>query len=83
MNTENDLFKHKELTEKIIGCFYDVYNELGFGFLECVYHESMVLLLRERGLIVESRVKIPVRFRGVQVGLFEADVFVERKVVWN
>lgn len=39
--------KHAELTEKIIGVFYDVYNELGYGFLESVYEESLLIALRE------------------------------------
>ena len=72
---------HVELTEKIIGCFYDVFNELGYGFLESVYHEAMLIALRSVGLSVESKVKIPVHFRGKQVGYFEADCVVERKVV--
>ena len=41
--------KHAELTEKIIGIFYDVYNELGYGFLESVYEESLLIALREAG----------------------------------
>ena len=42
-----DGLKHGELTEKIIGIFYEVYNELGYGFLESVYEESLVIALRE------------------------------------
>jgi GxxExxY protein len=41
MNADERGFKHRELTEKIIGVFYDVYNELGHGFLESVYEEAM------------------------------------------
>jgi GxxExxY protein len=40
--------KHAELTERIIGIFYEVYNDLGYGFLESVYEESLVIALRER-----------------------------------
>ncbi len=72
---------HEELTEKVIGVFYDVYNELGHGFLESVYHKAMVLALRHVGLAVESDVKIPVYFRGQLVGEFEADILVEDKVL--
>ena len=42
--------KHAEITDAIIGCFYDVYNELGYGFLESVYREAMIVALRSRGL---------------------------------
>jgi len=74
-------FLHKELTEKIIGVFYDVYNELGHGFLESVYREAMIIALRQVGLMIEARVRIPVFFRGQLVGDFEADLLVERKVI--
>jgi GxxExxY protein len=52
--------KHAELTEKIIGVFYDVYNELGYGFLESVYEESLLIALREAGLAVDHQLVIPV-----------------------
>jgi GxxExxY protein len=74
MNTD---LKHGLLTDKILRVFYDVYNELGHGFLESVYHRSLVLALQSVGLTVRSRVDIPVWFRGNQVGHFVADVLVE------
>ena len=60
--------KHGSVTDKILGLFYDVYNELGHGFLESVYHRSLVLALEAAGLRVCSRVTIPVWFRGHPVG---------------
>jgi GxxExxY protein len=68
--------KHAELTELIIGVFYDVYNELGFGFLESVYRKSLQLALREKNLKVEAEVAVPVFFRGINVGDFRADLVV-------
>ena len=73
--------KHKELTYKIIGVFYDVYNELGHGFLESVYQRSLALALESSGLAVRERVKIPVWFRGQRVGQFEGDLLVEGSVL--
>ena len=73
--------KHKELTYKIIGVFYDVYNELGHGFLESVYQRSLALALESSGLTVRERVKIPVWFRGQRVGQFEGDLLVEGSVL--
>jgi GxxExxY protein len=73
--------KHTELTDKIIGIFYDVYNELGFGFLESVYEESLVIALREAGLEVESQVAVPVWFRQHEVGEFRADALVENTIM--
>ena len=73
--------KHGLITDKILGVFYDVYNELGYGFIESVYHRSLVLALKSVGLAVCSKVPIPVWFRGVRVGRFEADVLVENCVL--
>lgn len=61
--------------------FYDVYNELGHGFLESVYHKSLLVALKEAGLTVHSPVDIPVWFRGHQVGCFEGDILVEQCVL--
>lgn len=60
--------KHGSLTDQILGVFYDVYNELGHGFLESVYHRSLVLALESVGLSVCSRVAIPVWVPGIRSG---------------
>jgi GxxExxY protein len=73
--------KHRDLTYKIIGVFYDVYNELGHGFLESVYQKSLGLALEAAGLEICWPVAIPVWFRGLQVGHFEGDMLVERCVL--
>src|SRR5262249_8650213 len=78
---ETEEFLHEDLTERIIGVFYEVYNELGYGFLESVYHKAMAQALRQHRLFVESKVPVPVWFRGEQVGDFEVDILVERKVL--
>lgn len=77
MNTDTHRFKHKEITEKILGVFYEVYNELGHGFLESVYEKSLEVALNSLGLKVCRQIEIPVWFRGHQVGAFTADVLVE------
>ena len=76
-------FPHRDLTEteKVIGAFFDVYRELGFGFLESVYHNAMLIALADLGLVAESEVKLLVHFRGHVVGEFDADIFVEREVI--
>ena len=78
MNAE---LKHGLVTDKILRVFYDVYNELGHGFLESVYHRSLVVALESVGLNACSRVDIPVWFRGHQVGQFQADIVVEKCVL--
>jgi GxxExxY protein len=80
MNAERVGLKHADLTDKILGVFYDVYNELGYGFLESVYEESLVIALREAGLAVDRQVPVPVCFRNHRVGEFRADLLVESKV---
>jgi GxxExxY protein len=72
---------HHSLTEKIIGVFYDVYNELGHGFLESVYETAMVIALEEKSIKVERQVEVPVWFRGRQIGTFFADLVVESIVI--
>jgi GxxExxY protein len=76
-----DSLKHRELTDKIIGTFYEVYNELGFGFLESVYEEAMLIALEAKRLKVKQQVPIPVWFRGKKIGHFEADLVVERSII--
>lgn len=81
MGTSGIALKHAALTEKIIGVFYDVYNELGYGFLESVYEVSLALALAQAGLVVERQVAIPVWFRGQKVGEFRADLRVNQTVL--
>jgi GxxExxY protein len=81
MGCEPIVLKHRELTEKIIGIFYDVYNELGYGFLESVYQESLVIALCDAGLSIERQPAIPVWFRGHEVGRFRGDVLEEGTVL--
>ena len=68
------------LTERIIGVFYEVYNELGFSFVESVYCRAMAIALSQSGLNVASEVQVPVIFRGELIGSFRADLIVEQKI---
>ena len=79
--TVNFSYKHSELSESIIGVFFEVHNELGYGFLESVYRNSLQLALLAKGLRVESEVAVPVFFRGKNVGDFRADAVVNRSVL--
>jgi GxxExxY protein len=72
---------HKELTESIIKTFYSVYNELGFGFLEKVYQNSLYLELKARGFQVEAQKQIQVYFKGIPVGLYYADMVVNNSII--
>ncbi|MCB0731150.1 MAG: GxxExxY protein, partial [Ignavibacteriae bacterium] len=72
---------HKETTDKILKAFYNVYNSLGFGFLEKVYERAMIIELREFGLKSESQKKIDVYYKDQNVGDYFADIIVEDKII--
>ncbi len=72
---------HEELTEKIIGAFYTVYNVLGYGFLEKVYENALRIELKSVGLEVEQQKPIEVYYRGECVGQYFADLSVNDSVL--
>jgi GxxExxY protein len=76
MSTDEHGLKHSRLTSRIIGVFFEVYNELGPGFLESVYVEALALALCQAGLSVEREILLQVSFRGRIVGRFRADLVV-------
>ncbi len=73
--------KHSEITEKIIKAFYKVYNTLGYGFLEKVYENAMVIELRKMGLLVSQQKRIKVYYENEEVGDYYADLLVESSVI--
>ncbi|MBM3145485.1 MAG: GxxExxY protein [Chloroflexi bacterium] len=73
--------KHSDLTEKIIGAFFAVYKELGFGFSEKVYENALLIALRAVGLIVEQQVALTVYYAGQVVGEYVADLLVNGVVL--
>ena len=72
---------HQELTDVIIKTFYEVYNELGYGFLEKVYQNSMYIELKNKGFHVEAQKKIKVYYKGTEVGEYYADLIIENLVI--
>jgi len=75
------MYKHQELTGEIIKAAQNVHNALGYGFLEKVYHNAMVLELRKMGFDVESEKPICVYYDGQTVGEYFADIVVADKVI--
>jgi GxxExxY protein len=73
--------QHKEITEKIIGCAYRVYNKMGFGFLESVYEKCFLIELRKAGLRAIAQQAITVLYDGEIVGEFVADIVVEDTII--
>ena len=70
-----------DLTDSILKTFYDVYNELGYGFLEKVYQNSMYLELSARGFKVEAQKPIKVLYKGTEVGEYYADLVVDELII--
>ena len=73
--------KHQELTAKIIECAYKVHNTLGFGFLEAIYQNALLIELLKAGLQAEKEKKIQVYYDTQLVGDYMADIIVENKVI--
>lgn len=72
---------HEDVTKRIIRAFFDVYNELGYGFLESVYQKAMPFALKDVGLECTSEVPLPVMYRGHLVGEYRADLIVVGKII--
>ena len=73
--------QHQSVTEQILGAAFEVQRVLGYGFLESVYQKAMQAELIQRGLSAEIEQPIPVHYKSVKVGHFEADLLVERCVI--
>lgn len=72
---------YQETTDLIIKCFYKVYNELGFGFLEKVYENAMLIELRANNFTALKQVPIEVFYEGQLVGNYFADIIVENIII--
>jgi GxxExxY protein len=71
----------KELSHAIVGCFFEVYSELGYGFVEALYARALEIAMRGRGLRVDREYPAIVTFRGQQIGFHRIDMLVERRVI--
>ena len=78
---QDSRLKHEAITKSVIGCAFEVVNELGAGFLESVYEKALLLALRQKGLSAIPQHAVKVMFRGECVGDFYADIFVDGKVL--
>jgi len=76
-----DNYKHTNLTKKIINAFYNVYNTLGYGFLEKVYENAMVIELTSMELLVEQQRRVDVFYEGIRVGNYFADLIINDKII--
>ena len=81
MNTDYHDAKNKNLTEKIIKIFYKAYNNLGYGFLEKVYENAMMIEFKRNGIPVVSQSAIKVVYESEVIGEYFADILVDNKVI--
>jgi GxxExxY protein len=81
MNADFQDFKHKEITERIIKIFYRVYSKLGYGFLEKVYENAVMLELKREGIPAIAQSPIKVLYEGEVMGEYFADILVADKVI--
>lgn len=72
---------HRGITDAILKVYYEVYNELGSGFLEKVYQNAMYFELKDKGFKVEAQKQIKVYFKKQLVGEYFSDLLVEDKVI--
>lgn len=81
MNTNSQDIKYKELTDKVIKIFYKVYNKLGYGFLEKVYENAMMIELKKEGIPAVAQSPVKVLYEGEIIGEYSADILVDNKVI--
>ena len=77
----NDNYIHSDITEEIIRSFFAVYNTLGYGFLEKIYENALYIELSKSKFKVERQKPIKVRYEGLDVGIYFADLIVEDSVI--
>ncbi|MCF7979468.1 MAG: GxxExxY protein [Chromatiaceae bacterium] len=75
------MLQEEELTYRIRGCVFEVFRELGAGYLEKVYQNALLIELRQAGLQAEAEVGLRVNYKGQEVGQYVADIIVEKKVL--
>jgi len=81
MNTNKKKILYKKLSYLIIGLAMEIYNKLGYGFLEKVYENALMILFKREGIQAEQQVPIKVYFDGKVVGDYVADILIENKII--
>lgn len=74
-------YLYSDITSEVINAFYDVYNLLGYGFLEKVYKNALFNELMQRGIPCQKEYPISVYYKGVNVGDYYADIIIDNKII--
>ena len=72
---------HKKITDDILKVYFDIYNHLGYGFLEKVYQNAMYFELQKKGYKVEAQKSIKVYLKGQLIGEYYADLLIEDRII--
>jgi GxxExxY protein len=72
---------HEDKTDLILGCFYKVYNKLGYGFLEKVYENALIIELKKAGLNCLQQMPVKVYYDGTEIGLYFSDIIVDNEII--
>lgn len=81
MNTNNKDIVHKELSYKVVGLAMEVHSKLGFGFLEKVYENALMVLFEKHEIPAQQQVPLRIYFEGKPVGEYYADILVDSKII--
>jgi len=73
-------FLYKELSYQLVGCFYEVYNEIGPAHKERIYHKALAILFEEKSINFASKPRIIIKFRNKKIGAYEPDFLVDSKI---
>lgn len=77
----NEKFLYKDLSYKVIGCFYEVYNELGPAHKEQIYQEALKIAFSEKKIEYKENKRVKIIFKGREIGIYEPDFIIEDKII--
>ena len=72
---------YKDLAYRIVGCFYVVYNELGPGHKEQIYHKALALEFKSKGISFDDKKRLKVKYKGQEIGIYQPDFVIEGKII--
>lgn len=71
----------KELSYKMVGCIYEVYNKIGSGFKESIYHNALKIEFTEKGIDFVDEIPLPVIYKGKKIGVYIPDFIIDDKII--
>lgn len=72
---------YKDLSYKLVGCFYEVYNTLGPAHKEQIYHKALCLEFRSKGISFDDKKRLKIKYKDVDIGIYEPDFIIEDKII--